>query len=191
MQPPMPMQPQPMQQPPAQGAPPPMQGDATEGEQPPQQGGTDPKQVAARLAIAATKAIYEDKAQTDQIVQMLKQGADNPAQAVCDVAIHIMDGLAEKVGGSVPKEVAYTVAPALLGELGELGQHAGAFNWDEQEYKKAMQYIMEKLAPRLGAGGQPGQPQPGQPQQPPPGPAGAAGPGPQAPGGGLLNQEVY
>lgn len=186
-----------MQQPvPAQGAEPPMQGDAPEGEQPPaappgpQQGGG--KQVVARLAIAATKAVYEDKATTDQIVQMLKQGADNPAQAVCDVAIHILDGLAEKVSGGVPKEAAYVpdVAMGLIGELGELGQHAGAFQWSDQEAEKAEQYLAEKVRPRLqGGGAQPGQPQPEQ-QQPPPGP-GAAGPGPQAPGGGLLNQEVH
>lgn len=164
--------------------------------QPPgaQQGGGG-KQAIARLAIAATKAIYEDKATTDQIVQMLKQGAENPAQAVCDVAIHILDGLAEKVGGGAPKQIAYVpdVAMGVIGELGELGEHAGAFQWSDQEAEKAAQYLADKVRPRLqGGGAQPGQPQSQQqpPQQPPPGP-GAAGSGQQAPGGGLLNQEVY
>lgn len=189
-------------QPPMQPSAPPQGATPDAGQQPPigaappqpgpPQGGGGGKQVIARLAIAATKAIYEDKATTDQIVQMLQQGAENPAQAVCDVAIHILDGLSEQVGGGAPKQVAYVpeVAMGVIGELGELGQHAGAFEWGDKEAQQAAQYLAEKVRPRLqGGGAQPSQPQPQQ-QQPPPGP-GAAGPGPQAPSGGLLNQEVY
>lgn len=115
-----------------------------------------------RLGIAAMKIIYDANV-SKGLIQMM-QGQE-PAQGVAMAASTVIEKLKEQVQGINPGFV-YSVAPAVITFLCELGGAAGLFKPDSQLVQQATEVLQGQL--KSQATPQPGQPQQAaaQPQQP-------------------------
>lgn len=127
--------------------------------------GQDPKDIAQRLVLAAMKAVFDPKVSA-QLVQMLRSG--DPVVAVSHAAVSIVMAMGEQAKGGTD-EMAYAIAPVVVGFLIELGAAAGVFKADPAFAKEAIGETMQLLQQRdqqSNAQQQGGaQPQPGQVQQ--------------------------
>lgn len=111
--------------------------------------GQNPQAVAIyqRLRTAAMKKIFGDPGVTNQVVQALAAGKQNPPMAVAHVAMGILGQVREKVTG-IPPDVVYTVAPAIIAELGVLGSAAKLFQFTPQMFQQSVQLLMQQLKGR-------------------------------------------
>ena len=97
-----------------------------------------------KLGLAAMKIIY-DKNTSKQLVEMMKAGADNPAQVVAQAASVVLGQMQEKVQGIEPKLV-YTVTPAVVVFLMELAGAAKIFTPDMKIAQAAIQMVGEQAS---------------------------------------------
>jgi hypothetical protein len=124
-------------------------------------GQVDQKMMDAyrRLGLAAMKIVY-DKAISRQLIDMM--GQSEPPQSIADAALVVLGQLKEKAQGIEPAFV-YSVGPAVISFIAELGEAAGLFKRSPEMLKQVAMLISQKLkAQEQGAS----------PQQPPPPAAG-------------------
>lgn len=97
---------------------------------------------------AASEVIYGDM--SENILQMLAAGADDPAQAIADVALQVMISLDEKSDGTIPEEVIIPAAAEIAEIVGELAHQRGAFQVDDMVLGRAGQLLLIGIAEAYG-----------------------------------------
>lgn len=119
----------------------------------------DPKALETyrRLGLAAMKVIY-DRATSAQLVEMMRAGADNPAEAIAQAAQTVLSQMMERVQGIDPKTV-YAVAPAVVAFLMELAQAAKVFEASPEILQQALQMLGQQASQAPAQPEQPQQPQ--------------------------------
>jgi hypothetical protein len=149
---PQPGQPQPGQQPPP-GSPPPGQPPAG-GEKPRNPATPEEQNSYERVVLAAMRVLYGD-ATHDKVMDVLKNGADNPIPAISQAVVLIMGQVAEKAGEKMPRKVLLSAGIELLAMVVELGEKAGLFEVDEQTVQQAIKKTVQDLAVHFGKGEKP------------------------------------
>ena len=92
-----------------------------------------------RLVLAAMKVIYA-KEVTDNLVEMMRAGAENPAEGVAQAASAVLSQLVERVKGLDPKAV-YAVTPPVVIFLMELAGAAKLFKETPEIMQQAIQMV--------------------------------------------------
>ena len=121
----------------------------------------DPKLMEAhrRVGLAAMKLVYDPKI-APQLVQMM---SDDP-QSIADAVMLVLDQLAEKMTGMEPGFV-YSVGPAVLAFLMEIGEAAGLFKASPELQNAVAGIVMQGMKAKMsGKSAQPAAPQPTPPQ---------------------------
>ena len=96
-----------------------------------------------RLVLAAMKVIYT-KEVSDGLVEIMRTGAEMPAEAVAQAASTVLGKLAEGVKGLDPKAV-YAVTPPVVVFLMELAGAAKLFKPTPEIMQRAIQLIGEQV----------------------------------------------
>lgn len=107
---------------------------------PEEQAGTAPEAEASdenieKVALAAESVLYDD-ATHDSVMQMLKAGATDPADALAKITGHILIQLDEQA--DIPEDVILPAAIEILGKVAELAEKTGAFQADENAMGEAV-----------------------------------------------------
>lgn len=124
------------------------------------QGQSSAEETYKRLGQAVMKVVYA-KPTSDQLLEILKTGADNPPNAVAQAAMAVLGRLEAEVQGIEPKLV-YSVAPIAVVELLGLGKAARLFEPTTAMIGEALKVLAEmtkEQAPQEDATQMP-QPQP-------------------------------
>ncbi len=126
------------------------------------QGNVPPEaqQGIRKLIMAGLKALYDQKV-SQGIVEILKQGADNPADALANATVQIVLGIYEKTGGKIPKGYLIPAAQNLLKAVADFAARLNLFQIDKQVAMQAAQLVTKKIAEALGGARGPGAPQAG------------------------------
>ena len=126
-----------------------MQGEMQEGvpEEEPQETQTnaaDPQSQTAydQVVSAAMKVLYDDK-MTEQIVAMLKAGADKPEAILAQVVVMIVTELDRKANGQIPKNVIVPASEEIIALVAELAEKSGAFTADPKMIERALAQAMQ------------------------------------------------
>ena len=151
-------QPQPGQQPPMQSGAAMVDEELTTdtvgtigGELPGSEQATEKEQADKdNVVMAGMTMLFENEETSDQAVEMLKARADNPAQAIADYTMFLMDELDKQSGGTIPEEVILPAAGELLENVSQLANDADVFPVDQAVMSLAMQLLMEPLATAFG-----------------------------------------
>ena len=98
---------------------------------------TPEEQEAFEQVTAAAIEIIHNPESKPQIVQMLSQGADNPAQILGQTAMMIFSQIDEQSGGTIPLTVVLQGATQILDTLMELADAEQLFPVDEVLGQKA------------------------------------------------------
>ena len=102
-----------------------------------------------QVVLAGMEIIYADETHP-QILTMLQQGADAPAQILAQAASLIVTQIDEQAGGQVPENVILPAASEILFYLVELAVSAGLFEVNEQVIAEAQQLLAMQLAQHYG-----------------------------------------
>jgi hypothetical protein len=108
------------------------------------------QEVYDRTVLAAGKILYEDDTTHKAIVQMLKQGAQDPAKAISDVVVMVMLKLDEQSKGTMPVEVILPAAAEVTDEVGQLANDAGIFKVDQGVLDKSAQAMIVQIGDKYG-----------------------------------------
>lgn len=100
-----------------------------------------------RIVIAAQEVLYDDQTHPG-IMKMLAAGKDNPAKALSDITLTIIDQLDEQAGGEIPEEAILPAAVELLTLVAELAQKSGTFNADEQVQGESIGHLFAGMEER-------------------------------------------
>ncbi len=92
-----------------------------------------------RMVLAAMKVLYT-KEVTAQLVELMRSGAENPAEGVAQAASTVLGILSEKVNGIDPKAV-YAVTPPVVMLLMELAGVAKLFEPTPEILQQAIQMV--------------------------------------------------
>ena len=92
--------------------------------------------------------VISDK--TEDILNMLKQGEENPANSIAKVTFTIVIALDEKAGGNIPGDIMLHGSAEILENIAEMANEAGIFNVDETLQNKAAQELVIMLADQYG-----------------------------------------
>lgn len=139
-------QPQQAPQQPQEAAPPEGEEQAQGGDQ-----ATPEEQEAIdKVVMAAMKVIHDDDNTHAQVMQMLKTGADSPAETLAEVTKTIMLQLDEKSGGTIPEVAIFPAAEQILELVGELAEASGLMQIDEATSVKAQQLMILGVADAYG-----------------------------------------
>lgn len=103
-----------------------------------------------RVVLAAIKVIHEDDEMHAKILQMLKDGADQPASILGQTASIIIQQLDEQSGGKIPEEVIIPAAEEVLTMLAELGSAAGVIQVDQDIVDLATGEMVKSLGEAYG-----------------------------------------
>ncbi len=141
--------------------------------------------VYGKAVKAAMTVLYSDGTY-EQVMEMLKNGAQQPVEALSKVAQIILLQVKEQSGGQVSPEIMKGVVSEVVALIAELAKEAGLFEVTPEQEQEAVQAVNgvvgpQEMTPEEGQAMQQ-QPPAGGPPAPPQGPP-TAGP-PQ--GGGLV-----
>lgn len=135
---------------PPEGAPPPERG-----AMPPEQGAQqtefgepatpEEQQSYDQVVMAASQVLYSDQT-NPRVLKMLEAGADNPAQAIADVATMVIVQLDEQSGGTIPEVVIIPAAAEIAELVAELAQKRGIFEVNDQVMGQAGQLLLLSVA---------------------------------------------
>ena len=98
-----------------------------------------------RVVLAASEVLYEPKT-SKPILESLKASADDPAQAIGQVAVMIIQQLDDKSNGTIPEVVIAQAAAEIAEMVAELGHSKGLFEVDEAVINRAGQVMLMGLA---------------------------------------------
>lgn len=144
---------------PQQGAP------AQEQGQPMPEEGMPPEEAGAQPGAESDEPTPEEQAQyekvvmagikvlteaTDQVMQMLQAGADNPPQALADATWTIMTALDEKAGGNIDEGILIAAGGEVMQNVGEFANEGQVFAVDEKVLNQGWQIIMQRLSDEYG-----------------------------------------
>ena len=101
------------------------------------------QQAYDQVVAAGSEVLHGDETHQD-IMNMLKTGADNPGDALAEVAMTVLSQLDEQSGGKIPEGVLIPAADDILSQAGELAAAAGLFPWDDQVKQSAAQSLWTK-----------------------------------------------
>ncbi len=102
-----------------------------------------------RLVLAGMQVLHSD-ATNPGVMDMLKSGAQNPAQTLADVTFLVMEQIMEQVQGEVDGAVVIPAAAEVLSMTAQLAESAGIFVADEPVLAKALQSLIAKAAEQVG-----------------------------------------
>jgi hypothetical protein len=102
-----------------------------------------------RVVLAASEVLYNEKT-SGPILQMLQEGADDPAQAIGQVAVMVLAQLDDKSNGTIPEMVIVPAAAEIVELVAELGQAQGLFQVDEAILNRAGQVMMIGVGEQYG-----------------------------------------
>ena len=124
----------------------PAQMESTQNGQPQEEGETPTpeEQQAYDQVVAAGSEVLHGDSTHEGIMEMLKTGADNPGDALAEVAMTVLSQLDEQSGGKIPEGVLIPAADDILSQAGELAAAAGLFPWDDQVKQSAAQNLWKK-----------------------------------------------
>ena len=111
--------------------------------------------IYRRLGLAAMKVMYT-KPESDELMNMLEAGKDNPVQTVAQAAMAVIARLERSIDGIDP-QLAYSVAAPIVVFLLEMADRAGIFETDMDMIPAAL----EELATMTGGQAAPAAPAPG------------------------------
>ena len=144
---------------PAQSAPPPAGGEAAPAappgpeQDPAAQGGNKPSAAEQeqydKIVSAAAEMLY-DKKSGDQVMEILKAGAQDPVKAVVEVYKMIASQIDSMLGG-MPVPLILPTAFMILEMIGELASKAGLFEYGEAEHTEAVKQVVTEEAQKQGA----------------------------------------
>lgn len=136
-----------------------------------------------RIVMAGMKALYDQKVSAG-IVEILRAGAEQPAQALADATVKLVLALYEKAGGKIPKGFIIPAAQALLRAVADFASRLQVFAIDKTVAAQAAKLVVDGIVAALG-NGQQAQPPGGQPMSAQPGAE-------QAPmmGGGMVGRAM-
>jgi len=102
-----------------------------------------------KVVLAGLKLLHDPKA-APAYVKMLKQRADEPAEALADVTMQVMEHIEKQSKGTVPLGVILPAATELLLECAEIAKATGAFEAEKQQLAHAMQLIILATGNKYG-----------------------------------------
>ncbi len=110
-----------------------------------------PQIVAAykRVGLAAMKTVYDPQI-SQQIVAMI---SEDP-QSIADAVLMVIDQLGEKMPQGVPPQFAYSVGPAVIAFIIELGEAAGKFKASPELQKAVAAIAIPMMQEKLQGQGQ-------------------------------------
>jgi hypothetical protein len=104
-----------------------------------------------KVVLAGQTALFENEKTKKLIVNQLKSGADNPAQAIADAVVTLMTQLDEKSGGQIPEAVILPAAGTMIEEVSELAlAHGDLFDVDQNMMTEANQLMVLGVAEQYG-----------------------------------------
>lgn len=103
-----------------------------------------------RIVGAASKILYDEK-MSNQAVEMLKSSKADPSAAIASIAGSIIDELNKQAKGKLPVDLILPATNEILEMIGEVGESANLFQYNEAMHAKASQKAIEAIAPRFGA----------------------------------------
>ena len=95
-----------------------------------------------KTVLAGTQAIYADQTHP-QVMQMLQQGAETPAQTLAATAVMIITKLDEQSGNQIPEVVVIPAGHELLAELARLATESGAFDGQAVRDQATQEYMVQ------------------------------------------------
>ena len=124
----------------------------------------DPKIIAAykRVGLAAMKTVYDPQI-SQQIVAMI---SEDP-QSIADAVLMVLDQLGGKMQG-IPQSFVYSVGPAVIAFIIELGEAAGKFKASPELQKAVAAIAVPMMQEKMQGQGQQAPPPQAPPQAPPP-----------------------
>lgn len=105
--------------------------------------------IHRRLGLAAMKIVYTVP-ESDHLLEILKNGKDDPATAVAYAAMAVLGRLKREVKGINP-DLVYSVAPAVVVFLLEIGGAAKVFEPSVDMIKEALLKLSEITKQQDGA----------------------------------------
>lgn len=105
------------------------------------------QQTYEKVVLAGIKVLTDV---SDQVLQMLQSGADNPPQSLADTTWTIMSAIDEKSGGNIDVGVLVAAGSEVMQNVGEFANEAGIFQVDEKVLNQGWQIIMQKLSDEYG-----------------------------------------
>lgn len=103
-----------------------------------------------KVVMAGLTTMFQDGSTKESILKRLKAGADNPPQALADIATMLITALDQKSKGTIPEVVILPAAAEILENAGQLANEAGIFEVNQNVIGEAAQIMVMSLAEKYG-----------------------------------------
>lgn len=103
-----------------------------------------------KIVTMAMDMLYTEDGRFDAATRYVKEGSNNPVDALSDLTYMIMGQLDDTIEEGLPEESVLPAASEVITEVAEIADKSGAFPVDEALLNAAMQKLIAKIAQEFG-----------------------------------------
>jgi hypothetical protein len=107
---------------------------------------TPEEQKAYEAIVSAAAALLHSQETLPGVVQVLQQSAQNPAEALSETVVTVIQEVDSQAQGKLPREVILPAAGEVLSEVITIADASGAIPEDQAVTEEAWQLVVQKLA---------------------------------------------
>ena len=107
------------------------------------------QEIYDKVVSAGIRTINEGPT-SDSLLEVLKQGAETPAETISTAATSLLTQMDDATGGAIPADMISPIAEEFLHNIAEFVEASGVMKVDEQIVSRAMQLMTIALIEEYG-----------------------------------------